>query len=110
MRRGEGVARGRARAGQGRSRKVEGRAVIIEALVHVGAVLQMLLEQVDLAVARRRVKGHGEPRHLPSPRRGPVWASATEPWRLIRSSCNLVDSRERQTVAAEILISGFSGD
>ena len=33
-----------------RSRKVQGRAVVVEALVHVRAVLQVVLEQVDLAV------------------------------------------------------------
>jgi hypothetical protein len=63
VRRAEGVPRGRALVGQWSSREVEGRAVIVEALVHVGAVLQMLPEQFDLAVARRRVKGHGAPRH-----------------------------------------------
>ena len=45
-----------------RSRKVQGRAVVVEALVHVRAVLQVVLEQVDLAVARRRVKGHSASR------------------------------------------------
>ncbi len=77
VRRVEGIPRVRALAGQWRSRKVEGRAVIVEALVHVGAVLQVLPEQVDLAVARRRVKGHGAPRQCLATRlsrMGPGWA------------------------------------
>ena len=53
---------------QWNSRKMKCRAVVVEALVHVGAVLQMLPEQVDLAVARRRVKGHGAPLHCLSTR------------------------------------------
>jgi hypothetical protein len=45
---GEGVA----------SRKVERGAVVVEALVDVGAVLQVVLEELDLPVARGCVEGH----------------------------------------------------
>jgi len=40
------------------------RAVVVEALVHVGAKLQMVLEKLYLAIMRCRVEGHSS---SPSP-------------------------------------------
>lgn len=43
---------------QWNSRKMKCRAVVVEALVHVGAKLQMVLEKLYLAIMRCCVEGH----------------------------------------------------
>lgn len=59
-------------AAQGSLRKVQCCAVIVEALVHVDALLQVLLEQQNLPIPCCREEGH----NVPPPRSRQGWPTA----------------------------------